>query len=80
MGYGYGARLADVFRLGHLIDGRGWAGQQRAWSMRGLGLAIRGCSLGVVFSGPGAVVGDVGAMARFAVLVRWFDHRNVGRN
>jgi hypothetical protein len=47
--------------------------------MRGLGLDIRGCSLGVAFGGPGTV-GDMGAMARFAVLGRWLHHRKLGRN
>jgi hypothetical protein len=48
--------------------------------MRGLGLDIRGCILGVAFGGPGAV-GNVGAMAGFVVLAgRWFHRRKVGRN
>eukprot|EP00978_Attheya_sp_CCMP212_P038166 scaffold186454_cov41-Attheya_sp.AAC.1 len=59
MGYGYGAQLADVFRLVHPIGGREWVG---------------GCSLGVAFSGPD-VVGGAGAMAGFTVLGRWFHHR-----
>jgi hypothetical protein len=47
--------------------------------MRGFGLDIRGCGLGVAFSGPGAI-SNVGAMAGFVVLGRWFHRRKVGRN
>eukprot|EP00978_Attheya_sp_CCMP212_P032575 scaffold127978_cov65-Attheya_sp.AAC.3 len=54
MGYGYGAQLADVFRLGHPIGRRGWVG---------------GCGIGGASSGPDAV-GGVGAMAGFAELGR----------
>jgi hypothetical protein len=47
--------------------------------MRDCGLVIRVCGLSVACGGPGAV-GDVGAMARFAVRGRCFHHRKVGRN
>eukprot|EP00978_Attheya_sp_CCMP212_P008810 scaffold20738_cov67-Attheya_sp.AAC.4 len=48
-----------------VIEG-GW----RVWGMRGFGLDIRGCILGVAFSGPG-VGGNAGAMTGKVIEEGW---------